>query len=46
MGGACSEHGEVKKCVQNFWFDILNGRDHSEDLGLYGKIIIKLVVGK
>jgi hypothetical protein len=28
-----------------FWFESLKGRDHSEDLGVDGKIILKLILG-
>jgi hypothetical protein len=29
-----------------FWLGSLNGRDHSEDLGVDGRIILKKVSGK
>jgi hypothetical protein len=29
-----------------FWFGNLNGRDHSEDLGVDGKIILEWFLGK
>jgi hypothetical protein len=28
-----------------FWSDNLKGRDHSEDLGVHGKIILKRTLG-
>jgi hypothetical protein len=31
-----------KKC----WLESLKGRDHSEDLGVDGRIILKCIVGK
>jgi hypothetical protein len=40
IDGACSTQGEMKMCAQ-FWLEDLKGRDHSEDLGLYGKIILR-----
>jgi hypothetical protein len=44
MGGACSAHGSVKKYVQNFSGETL--RDHVEDLGVDGKIILERILGK
>jgi hypothetical protein len=29
-----------------FWFVNLKGRDHSEDLGVDGKIILEWILGK
>jgi hypothetical protein len=29
-----------------FWLENLNGRDHSEDLGIDGKIILEWILGK
>lgn len=38
MGEACRTH---EKCVKEMWFEIPRGRDHSEDLGLDGRVIFK-----
>jgi hypothetical protein len=27
------------------WLENLKGRDHSEDLGIYGRIILELILG-
>jgi hypothetical protein len=29
-----------------YWFEKLKGRDHSEDLGVDGKIILEWILGK
>jgi hypothetical protein len=41
MGGACSTNGRDEKCVQKFWSENLKGRDHLEDLGVDGRIILE-----
>jgi hypothetical protein len=46
MGRACTMHGGDEKCVQNFELGNLKGRDHSEDLGIDERIILKLFIGK
>jgi hypothetical protein len=44
--GSCSKHGTDEKCIQDFGRKILKGRDHSEDLGADGKIILEWFFGK
>jgi hypothetical protein len=29
-----------------FWLEIMKGRDHLEDIGVYGKIILEWILGK
>jgi hypothetical protein len=41
---AYSTHGEMKSAYSFFYS--LKGRDHSEDLGADGRIILKFIVGK
>jgi hypothetical protein len=41
MGGAFSTHGRNKKCRQN-----LKRRNHSEDSGISGKIILEWISRK
>jgi len=31
---------------KTFWFGNLNGRDHMEDLGIDGSIILEFIIGK
>jgi hypothetical protein len=42
VGGECSTHGEVRNA-----YKISVGKpDHSEDLGVDGRIILELILGK
>jgi len=43
---ACNIHERDEKCIQNFWLEILKGRDHSEVLGIDEKIILDWILGK
>jgi hypothetical protein len=45
MGGACNTHGRDKKCTQNL-LGKLKGGDHSEDIGVDGKIILEWILWK
>jgi len=45
MGRACSLHG-TDEMHTKVWFENLNGRDHPEDLGINGKIVLKWILGK
>jgi hypothetical protein len=45
MGRACSTYGRNKKPI-TFLLKNLKGRDHSEDLGRDGKIILEWILGK
>jgi hypothetical protein len=40
IGGACSTDGRNEKCIGIFWLENLKGKDHVEDLGVDGKIIL------
>jgi len=42
MGGACSMDGRYEKDIQHL--ESTNGRDHSEDGGENGKIILELIL--
>jgi hypothetical protein len=44
MGGTCDTHGtdeNIKFCSEN-----LKERDHSNDLGIDGRIILELILGE
>jgi hypothetical protein len=43
--GACSMHWRDEMCTI-FWSEGLKGRDHSEDLGVDGRMVLKLILGK
>jgi hypothetical protein len=45
MGRAYSMHEGNDICVQ-IWLESLKGRDHLEDLGIDGQIILKCILGK
>jgi hypothetical protein len=40
MGGQCNTHGRDEMYTK-FWLENLKERDHSEDLGADGKIILE-----
>jgi len=42
MGRACGTYGRQEKCVQGFGRET-GGRDHLEDLGIDGRIILKRI---
>jgi hypothetical protein len=39
-------HGRDEKCVHYFWLESVKGRDHSEELGVDGKILLAWILGK
>jgi hypothetical protein len=43
MGGTCSTRGRVTNT--EFWSEKLKGRDHSEEPGIDGNIILEWVIG-
>jgi hypothetical protein len=46
MGGTCSAYGVDEKFGRIFWLENLKGRDHSEDIGVGVRIILKWILGK
>jgi hypothetical protein len=38
--------GEIRNAYSIFWLENLKGRDHSKDLGIYGKIILSWILLK
>jgi hypothetical protein len=42
MGETCSMHGQLGTCTE-FWLESVEGRDHSEDLGIEGRVILRWV---
>jgi hypothetical protein len=45
MGSACSMHGRNEMHVK-FWSENLKERDHLEDIGTDGKMILECILGK
>jgi hypothetical protein len=45
MSGHVAHTGEIRKHTQ-FWSKSLKGRDHSDDLGIDGRIISEQIFGK
>jgi len=47
-GGECNNtHGRRGKCVQNFDAEVRREeREHSEDLGVGGKMLLEWILGK
>jgi hypothetical protein len=46
MGRVYSTHGRDEKCVKNFNCKNLNGKDHSEDLGVDERLILEWILEK
>jgi len=46
MGGACSTYGGRGEVYTGFWWGNLRERDHLEDPGVDGRIILKTVFKK
>jgi hypothetical protein len=46
MSGTCRTHGRGEIFYTIFWLENLKVRDHSEDLGVDGKVILECILGK
>ena len=46
MGGACSTYEGEERLVQGFWWGNLKQRDHLEDQGVDGRIILRWIFRK
>jgi hypothetical protein len=46
MARECTKHGIDEKRHTKFWSENLKVRDHSEGLGIDGRIILKWILGK
>jgi len=45
MGGTCNTHGRDEKCTV-FWSERLEGRDHLEDVGVDGRLMLEWILEK
>jgi len=43
MGGACSTYGGPGEVLTGFWWGNLRERDHMEDLGVDGRVILRWI---
>ena len=46
MGGACSTYWERGKAYTGFWWENLRERDHLEEPGVDGRIILRWIFRK
>jgi hypothetical protein len=46
LGGACSRYGGQERCIQGFGGGDLMERDHFEDIGIDGRIILRWIFKK
>ena len=46
MGGACSTNGGIRGAYTGFWWGKLRDRDHLEDPGIDGRIILRWILRK
>jgi hypothetical protein len=46
MGGACSAYEGEERCIHGFWWGNLMERDHLEDPGGDGRIILRWIFRK
>jgi hypothetical protein len=46
MGGACDTYGGKDELHRGFWLGDVTERDHLEDLGVGGRIILKWIFKK
>jgi hypothetical protein len=44
VNGACNSYGRDEKCIQNFSWGNTKGRSQLGDIGIDGRIILKLVL--
>jgi hypothetical protein len=44
MVGMCGMHGENRNAQRVVWWQNVRGRDHFEDLGTDGRIILKCIL--
>jgi hypothetical protein len=46
MGGVCGTYGVEERSIEGIYWGDLTARDHLEDVGIEGRIILKWICNK